>query len=193
MCIKIAGEYMQMTDEIRRSDYVIFLNEMEEKLHAYYDVVRDYPIDNETFDLYAEYKESVEDYFIMSMLKIYMYHVFAHILFKKLDTVSKADVEKWFEWMKTIGKKHLLKIPQDHYLTVMSLVIVAPHIDEEAGEAFKKAFLTKAITFRLRGSYDIALIGYDWNADKLYYAKESDEIVHSIFPEHFKSKSEGRR
>jgi len=180
-----------MGDEIKRSDFVIFLNETEEKLRAYYDLVRDYPIEDETFDLYAEYKESVEDYFIMSMLKIYMYHVFAHVLFKKLDAVSPAEVSKWFEWMKTTGKKHLLRIPQDHYLTVMALVIIAPHIDEETAEAFKKAYLTKSIMFRLKGSYDVALIGLDWNENKLYYAKESEEIVHSIFPEYFKSQNKG--
>ena len=180
-----------MGDGIKRSDFVIFLNETEEKLRAYYDLVRDYPIEDETFDLYAEYKESVEDYFIMSMLKIYMYHVFAHVLFKKLDAVSPVEVNKWFEWMKTAGKKHLLKIPQDHYLTVMALVIIAPHIDEGTAEAFRKAYLTKSIMFRIKGSYDVALIGLDWNENKLYYAKESEEIVHSIFPEYFKLKSKG--
>ncbi len=171
---------------IKKSDYIIFLNETEDKLRAYYDVARDFPVDDKIFDLYAEYKESVEDYFIMPMLKIYMYHVFAHILFKKEENLTKKTVEEWFEWMKKNGKKHLLKIPQDHYLTVLALVIIAPEINEYAAEAFKKSFLTKSITFRLRGSYDIAILGFDWNNKKVYYPEGAKEIAHSVFPEYVK-------
>ena len=177
-----------MVMEINKSDYIIFLNEMEDKLSAYYDVTRDYPIDDETFDLYAEYKESVEDYFIMSMLKVYMYHVFAHILVKKIDNVTKDTVKKYFEWLKTVGKKHLLRIVPDHYLTVIAMVIVAPEIDEESAAAFQNAFLTKSIAFRLKGSYDVALLGYDWSKDKVYYAKGAEEIARSVFSKHFKDK-----
>ncbi len=186
---------MVKEEKIQRSDYVIFLNEMEEKLRAYYDIARDFPVGDEVFDLYAEYKESVEDYFIMSMLKVYMYHVFAHILFKKEDSLTAESVNKWFEWMKTEGKRHLLKIPQDHYLTVLSLILVAPEIDEDTAKAFEKSFLTKSITFRLRGSYDIAILGFDWNSKKVYYPKGAEEIAHSVFPEYVKleKKSKKRR
>ncbi len=181
-----------MVMEINRSDYIIFLNEMEDKLSAYYDVTRDYPIDNETFDLYAEYKESVEDYFIISMLKVYMYHVFAHILVKKIDTVTKDTVKKYFDWLNTTGKKHLLKLVPDHYLTVMAMVIVAPEIDEEAASAFQNAYLTKSIAFRLKGSYDVAVLGYDWSKDKVYYAKGAEEIARSVFSKHFADKNKNR-
>ncbi len=184
---------MVKEEKIKRSDYIIFLNEMEDKLRAYYDVARDFPVGDEVFDMYAEYKESVEDYFIMSMLKVYMYHVFAHILFKKFDNLDKNTVEYWFEWMKTEGKKHLLKIPQDHYLTVLALVAIAPEIDEEAAEVFKKTFLTKSITFRLRGSYDVAVLGFDWTHKKVYFPKGAEEIAHSVFPEYVKLENKRKR
>ena len=174
--------------EIKKSDYVIFLNDMEDRLSAYYDVTRDYPIEEETLDLYAEYKESVEDYFILSMLKVYMYHVFAHILVKKIDNLTEDTVNEYFKWVKTTAKSHLLRVVPDHYLTVIAMVIVAPSIDEKAAAVFQKAYLTKSIALRIKGSYDIALLGYDWGKDKIYYAKGAEEIAKSVFSKHFKSK-----
>ncbi len=180
-------------EQIKRSDYVIFLNETEEKLRAYYDIARDFPVGDRVFDLYAEYKESVEDYFIMSMLKVYMYHVFAHILFKKEERLTAESVNDWFEWMKTEGKKHLLKIPQDHYLTVLALVLISPNINEETASAIEKSYLTKSITFRLRGSYDVAVVGFDWNSKKVYYPESAEEIAHSVFPEYVKLKKKSNK
>ncbi len=172
---------------IERSDYIIFLNEMESKLSAYYDVTRDFPLEEKTFDLYAEYRESLESTFIIPMFKIYAYHVFAHILVKKVDNLTKETVEESFEWLKTVGQKHLLKVVSDHYLTVISMVIVAPSIDEKSAAALRKTFLTRAISLRLKGSYDLALIGYDWNKNKVHYAKGAEEIAKSVFSEYFKN------
>ena len=176
-------------NSISKSDYVIFLNDMEDRLSAYYDVTRDYPIGDKTFDLYAEYKESVEDYFIISMLKVYMYHVFAHILVKKIDNLTKETAGDYFNWLKTEGKKHLLRIVPDHYLTVIAMVIITPSIDEETAAVFRNAFLTKSIALRLKGSYDVALLGYDWGRNKIYYAKGAEEIAKSVFSNHFKNKN----
>ena len=142
-------------------EFTEYLDLIERKLFSSFNIWRDQPVDQEIFDLYAEYHLRNEKYIATKKAVIYAIESNEYCLIKRLADPSLHRFNDLIDLIKA-SLTDMVKPDQDHMSSIVTVVFV---LDTSAGpdvqamiEAVKRFKYHKGFAFGLRGWADIRLV-----------------------------------
>lgn len=152
-----------------------YLDMLEKKHRAYFNVSKNYKIGNMDFDLYAEFHMKSQRYFFITALDAYEVHEYRFIkVFKDLDIEKIQDYVSWLQ----SEIKVLAKPDEQHMSTnITGVAVVETGISDEVARFIKKYKYTKFFTLGLKGWCDIRLLGVDMASYRVVANNKGKEVV----------------
>jgi hypothetical protein len=111
-------------------------------------------VNGTTFDFFAHLETSlVHTTFFM---KDYEIRSFLYIFGKRYQKLILNDFKDLWNIFPGVSRK-LLKIPEDHYLSIFILLLEAEEIEEVVKKTVRNSFISKSIWFGFKGSYNVGV------------------------------------
>ncbi len=160
-------------------DFEKYITNIENKLRSNFDLHRDYKLNGENLDLFAEFHVRSERYILTKSAKIYAMENNEYCIFKKFKTVNNAIFEMFTEYLIS-SIDTLVKPHEEHMSTMITGVIIIEgnesNIDENVLEKVKKFKHHKGFSFGFKGWVDVRLVMVCLEDKFIITSKRGDEV-----------------
>jgi hypothetical protein len=135
-----------------------YIDKLAEKLSAYFDIEKDWQMENLCCDLYAKSYIKNEKYILTKKAKIYGFENYEHCIVKYFHYVGVKDVDDFTDSLKCAADK--LVTPHDEHMSsiITGVMVTAEKPDRDVANAVKRFKFHKSFAFGLKGWMDIRLI-----------------------------------
>lgn len=163
-------------------DYNTYLCDIEKKLEHYFDIKRDYKINDFRYDLFAEYHLRTERYVLLKKAVIYAMENNEYCLIKYFEELNVSAVKEYIDSL-IDSIDILVKPDENHMSSIITGVIVSNcKPEDEIINSIKKFKYHKGFALGFRGWVDIRLILVTMNDGYIVTNKKGKEVskVYSI-------------
>ncbi len=135
-----------------------YIDDLAEKLSAYFDIEKDWALGDIRCDLYAKSFIKNEKYFLTKKAKVYSYENHEHCLIKYFDRLGLEDLDIFLDDLKVVTDR--LVIPHREHMSsiVTGVMVVAKEPGADVIEGVKGFKYHKSFAFGFKGWVDIRLI-----------------------------------
>mgnify|MGYP000049784017 FL=1 len=162
--------------------YQTYLDNIEKKLKAYFDIYRDYSINGYEYDLFAKYHLRMERYVIHKKAVIYAMENNEYCLIKHFKSIDEDTLRNYTDSLiESINE--LVKPDENHMSSTITGVLVLDYKPEDnIIQKIKKFKYHKGFAFGFRGWADIRLILVTMDDNYIVTNKKGKEVkeVYSI-------------
>lgn len=153
-----------------------YIDLIQDRLTAYFDIYRPFEYHEKSFDLYAKSDMRNERYFASKKIKVYAIENKEHVFIQFIKTPSLKVVDDFWETMVKAAEE--LPEPHDeHMSTIINGVLVTPNgVDAEIQRTVEKMKYEKSFLFGLKGWVYIRLAVVDLAAETLVHNKRGKEV-----------------
>jgi len=162
-----------------------YLNLIKNKLQSNFDKNDDFNIDGYTYDLFAEYHQRSERFFLTKKATIFGIENNEYILIKHFDNINKTILDNHIcNLIKSID--FIVKPHDDHMASIITGIIVLDNNitskDKLIIDSVKKFKYHKGFSFGFKGWVDIRLLIVFLKDDYMLTNKKGEEVatVYSI-------------
>lgn len=153
-----------------------YLDLVQDRLAAYFDIYQHYEYHQNTFDLYAKSDMRNERYFASKKIKVYAIENKEHVFVRCVDSPTARVLDDF--WQTLVQAAEELPEPhEEHMSTIINGVLVTPQgVDVETQKAAEKLKHEKSFLFGLKGWVYIRLVIVDLAAESLVHNKRGKEV-----------------
>lgn len=156
-----------------------YLEKIEKKLYANFDLHREFDLNGINFDMYAKYNLKSERYILSKKAKIYGIENNEHTFFKYFDSLRESDfkdlVGNLMDSIEEIVKPH-----KEHMSSNINAIIVVDsrvgELDADLVKLIKKFKYQKGFLFGLKGWVDFGVVLYSLKDELAITNKKGDDI-----------------
>lgn len=163
-------------------DYLTYLDNIENKLKAYFDIYRKYNIKGYAYDLFAKYHMRMERYVLVKKAVIYAMENNEYCLMKYFNEIDEYKLKDFTNSLiESIDE--LVNPDENHMSSVITGVLVCDNIpSDDIVKQIKKFKYHKGFAFGFRGWVDIRLILVAMNDNYIVTNKKGKEVreIYSI-------------
>lgn len=160
-------------------DFEKYIRNIEDKLRSNFDLHREYDLNGEILDLFAEFHVRSERYVLTKKAKIYGMENNEYCIFKKHKNLSGYELEKFNEFLIN-SIDTLIQPHNEHMSTMITGVIIfdgsRKNIDDSVIENIKKFKFHKGFSFGFKGWVDIRIVLVCLEDKFLITSKRGDEV-----------------
>lgn len=160
-------------------DFEKYIRNIEDKLRSNFDLHREYDLNGEILDLFAEFHVRSERYVLTKKAKIYGMENNEYCIFKKHKNLSGYELEKFNEFLIN-SIDTLIQPHNEHMSTMITGVIIfdgsRKNIDDDVIENIKKFKFHKGFSFGFKGWVDIRIVLVCLEDKFLITSKRGDEV-----------------
>ena len=163
-------------------DYQTYLDNIENKLKAYFDIYRNYSIKGYEYDLFAKYHMKTERYILVKKAVIYAMENNEYCLIKHIDHIDEHKLNAFTSSL-IEAIDELIKLDENHMSSIITGVLVTDNRpSDDVIRQVKKFKYHKGFAFGLRGWVDIRLIMVTMADNYIVTNKKGKEVrkVYSI-------------
>lgn len=163
-------------------DYLDYLDNIEKKLKAHFDIMRNYKIDDYEYDFFAEYHLRTERYIMFKKAVVYSMENNEYCMIKYFKRVDENNLNSFINSLIN-SIDSLIKPDDNHMSSVITGVVVSDYQpSEDILEKVKKFKYQKGFAFGLKGWVDIRLILVTIKDNHIVTNKKGKEVekVYSI-------------
>lgn len=152
-----------------------YLELLAKKHSVYYDVYRDYELNGEKLDIYAEFHARNERYVLIDVLDAYETHEYRMI--KYYGDLRIEHAERFGKWLEGLTEV-LVKPHSEHMCTTLTGVMVTNKGIDRDMERFVKGYrYTKYYSFGIKGWGEIRLICADLASNRVMANRKGREVI----------------
>jgi len=153
-----------------------YLDLVQNRLTAYFDIHRPFEYHQTSFDLYAKSDIRNERYFASKKIKVYAIENKEHVFMQFVESPSLKTVDDFWETLVKAAEE-LPEPHEEHMSTIINGVLVTPHgVDAETEKTVEKMKHEKSFLFGLKGWVYIRLVVVDLGAETLVHNKRGKEV-----------------
>lgn len=159
-----------------------YLDLIQDRLTAYFDIHRPFEYHQTEFDLYAKSDMRNERYFASKKIKVYAIENKEHVFVKFTESPSAKVLNEF--WQTLVKAAEELPEPhEEHMSTIINGVLVSPQgISPETRETAVTLKHEKSFLFGLKGWVYIRLVIVDLAAETLVHNKRGKEVKELYSP-----------
>ncbi len=152
-----------------------YIQDIENRLEAYYDIKRPYTYQGVEFDLFAESFVRNEKFLASRKLTIYAFENNEHVFVKKYKNLNDIDLERFTGFLEKATEDYV-NPGDEHMSTVITgLIVVEEEIGRELVRDIKKYKYMKNFAFGFKGWTYIRLLVVDLNKGEVICNKRGRE------------------
>lgn len=160
-----------------------YLDLIQDRLTAYFDIYKPYEFHQSSFDLYAKSDMRNERYFASKKIKVYAIENKEHVFIQFIETPSLKTVDLFWETLVKAADE-LPEPHEEHMSTIINGVLVVPQgIDAETQKTVEKMKYEKSFFFGLKGWVYVRLAVVDLATETLVYNKRGKEVRELYSPD----------
>jgi len=170
-----------LTKEVKM-DFRTYLDNIENKLKAYFDVYRDHVIKGYKYDLFARYHMRMERYVLMKKAVIYAMESNEYCLIKHFDDLDSRKL-KDYTCLLIESIDELVNPDENHMSSIITGVLVCDNKpSDDVIKEIERFKYHKGFAFGFKGWVDIRLILVAINDEYIVTNKKGKEVkeVYSI-------------
>ncbi len=135
-----------------------YIDNLAEKLSAYFDVERDWSMGKIDCEIYARSFIKNEKYFLTKKAKVYSYENYEHCLVKYFDRLEMGVLDSFLKGLEYAREE--LVIPDEEHMSsiITGVIVVANRPEPELIKAIEGYKYHKSFAFGFKGWVDIRLI-----------------------------------
>lgn len=154
-----------------------YIDKLAEKLSAYFDIEKDWQLENLCCDLYARSYIKNEKYILTKKAKIYGFENYEHCIVKYFPSIGVKDIEDFTDCMKCAADK--LVTPHDEHMSsiITGVVVTAEKPGRDVADAVKRFKFHKSFAFGFKGWMDIRLILVHPQSGEVITNKKGKEVA----------------
>lgn len=157
--------------------FLEYLDYIEEKLKANFDIKRNYVIDDYKYDFFAEYHLRSERYILLKKAVIAAMECNEYCLIKHFSNIKESDIQIFTDSLiKAI--EVLVNLDEGHMSSIITGVIVSEDKpDDDILKIIQKFKFHKGFLFGYKGWVDIRLILVTMNEKYIVTNKKGKEVL----------------
>lgn len=157
-------------------DYEKYMHHTLEKFKRHFDILKDYKIDDYTFDYAAVYNQRSERYFASKKIVLDAVETNEYCLFTHLSDFNYDFFDQLCELLKN-ALLDIVNPTTEHMSTFITCIIISDSVhDEKIISKVRKFRYTKSFLLSLKGWAKIRFILVDLSHNKIYPSKEGDKV-----------------
>lgn len=158
-----------------------YMNLIEKKLQTNFDIKDGFDLDGYAYDLFAEYHQRSEKFFLTKKATIFGIESNEYVLMKHFEYIDRIILESFiYNLIKSI--KYIVKPHDDHMSSIVTGIIVLDNNstakDKLIVDLVKKFSYHKGFALGFRGWVDIRLLIVFLKNDYILTNKKGKEVVH---------------
>ncbi len=159
-----------------------YLDLIQDRLAAYFDIEKPFEYQRETLDLYAKSDMRNERYFASKKIKVYAIENKEHVFVKHVQSFSHKALDDF--WQMLVKAADELPEPhEEHMSTIINGVLVTQHpVEPEAQKTIQQMKHEKSFMFGLKGWVYIRLVAVDLHEETLVHNKRGKEVKELYSP-----------
>lgn len=154
-----------------------YIDNLAEKLSAYFDIERDWDFEDLHCDLYARSYIKNEKFFFTKAAKIYGFENHEHCLVKYYHRLGMQELDNFIEVLKRAADK--LVVPDEEHMSsiITGVLVVNEKPDADVEDTVKRFKYHKGFAFGFKGWMDIRLILVHPQSRQVITNKKAKEVA----------------
>jgi hypothetical protein len=154
-----------------------YIDKLAEKLSAYFDIEKEWQLENLCCDLYAKSYVKNEKYFFSKKARVYGFENYEHCIVKYFPRLGMQGLQAFEDDLIRAADK--LIEPHDEHMSsiVTGVMVVAEKPEQGVAEAVKRFKFHKSFSFGFKGWMDIRLILVHPQSGEVITNKKGKEVA----------------
>lgn len=144
---------------------------LKSALEHMFDFTDDFRFSDYVFPLYAKFFRRNSKYFAVKKVEIYAFSNFEHLLLYRFDrSVGREDLQRLVESVQR-EISALVKPDHEHMSSMVTLIVEAPCVEEDAAEYVRKFKYRKSFKLGFQGWADMKILAISRDDGRLLESK----------------------
>jgi hypothetical protein len=154
-----------------------YIELMQEKLSAYFDIEVPFEYKNRQFDLYARSDLRNERYFASKKIKVYAIENKEHVFIKACDQLTERELDDFWQALVTASEE--FPQPHDEHMSTIinGILLTTEPVSPELQKSVQKMKQEKSFAFGLKGWVYVRLIVLNLHDHSMIHNRRGKEVI----------------